>query len=241
GIKTVLGNDGNWHQSPLDTTDTSEEGSETNETFDTEEADEQSNTSEPDEASTASEPAAVAPITNGSNRLTNLIARHLVCKAASMSNKDFKNFAGPDSNLDADEYANKSLTLTLLTHKLKKAMADNPEAANDFQYLGEIDPANIARALSRSETQGFASLIQLEFITHSACTTTGNTATGFVTFHAQELYSGKVDFVARRHAQGWRIEEFQLPNYGITLVLGKDGNWQHAAGETGTADKKATP
>ncbi|MFP6672068.1 MAG: hypothetical protein VB857_11690, partial [Pirellulaceae bacterium] len=105
GIKTVLGNDGNWHQSPLDTTDTSEEGSETNETSDTEEADEQSNTTEPDEASTATEPAAVAPVTDGTDHLTNLIARHLVCKAASMSNKDFKKFAGPDSNLDADEYA----------------------------------------------------------------------------------------------------------------------------------------
>jgi hypothetical protein len=158
-----------------------------------------------------------------------------------MSNKDFKKFAGPDSNLDADEYTNKSLTLTLLTHNLKKAMAENPEAANDFQFLGEIDLANFARALSRSTTQGFASLIQLELITHSACTTTGNTATGFVTFHAQELYSGKVDFVARRHAQGWRIEEFQLPNYGITLVLGKDGNWQHAAAKANAPKKKATP
>ena len=237
GIKTVLGNDGNWQQSPLETTDTSEK---TTDTSDTEETDEPSNTSESDEASTASEPAAVAPITNGSNNLTNLIARHLVCKAASMSNKNFKKFAGPRSNLNADEYTNKSLTLTLLTHNLKKAMAENPEAANDFQFLGEIDLANFARALSRSETQGFASLIQPEFITHSACTTTGNTATGFVTFHAQELYSGKVDFVARRHAKGWQIEEFQLPKYGITLVLGKDGNWQHAV-KASVPNKKATP
>ena len=117
-------------------------------------------------------------------------------------------------------------------------MAENPEAANDFQFLGEIDLTKFARALTRSELQGFASLIQPEFITHSACTTTGDRATGFVTFHAKDLYSGKVNFVAARQKKDWRIEELHLPNYGIRLTLGKDGNWQHAASD---ADKKATP
>ena len=95
-----------------------------------------------------------------------------------------------------------------------------------------------AQALSRSELQGFASLIQPEFITHSACTTEGDRATGFVTFHAKELYSGKVDFVATRQKNTWRMEELHLPHYGIKLMLGKDGNWQHA---DPAIDKEATP
>jgi hypothetical protein len=238
GIKTVLGNDGKWQQSPLETTDTSEEGSETNETSATEEADEPSNTTEPDEAGSASDPAAVAPVTDGSNHLTNLIARHLVCKAASMSNANFKQFAGPQSNFDADDYQNKSLTLVLLTHNLKNASL---EAGNDFQFLGELNLSKFADALSRSELQGYASIIQPGFITHSACTTTGNTATGFVTFHAKELYTGKVNFVARRQAKSWRIEQFELPHYKIKLVLGKDGNWQHAIEEAKGDSKEANP
>ena len=225
GIKTVLGKDGNWQQSPLDSSDSEEPG-------------EDDQASEANEGKQTGKPAATVEPSDNNAPLTNLVARHLICKATSMSNANFKNFAGPEGSLNATPYKNKSLTLVLLTHNLKKAMAKNPEAANDFQFLGEIDPDKLARALTRSKLQGFASLIQPEFITHSACTTDGDQATGFVTFHAKELYSGKVNFVATRQEKDWRIEELHLPNYGIKLILDKDGNWHHADSD---ANKEASP
>ena len=36
----------------------------------------------------------------------------------------------------------------------------------------------------------------------------------------------------------WRIEELHLPNYGIKLILDKDGNWHHADSD---ANKEASP
>lgn len=228
GIKTVLGDDNNWQQSPLAASDSA--GSE--------EPGQDDQAGEANEGKPTDKPAAATGTPDSNAPLTNLVARNLICKATSMSNADFKKFAGPESSLEAAPYKNKSLTLVLLTHNLKKAMAKNPEAANDFQFLGQIDLEKFAQALTRSELQGFASLIQPEFITHSACTTNGDQATGFVTFHAKQLYSGKVNFVAVRQKKDWRIEELHLPNYGIKLILGKDGNWQHADSDT---DKEATP
>ena len=223
GIKTVLGEDGNWQQASLDLSNTAQN-----------EESSQGTT----EATADNKPSEEAATTENSAPLTNPVARKLICEATSMSNADFKKFVGPASNVDKTSYKNQSLTLTLLTHNIKQTLAKNPEAANDFQFLGDINLEKFSQALSRSELQGFASLIQPEFITHSACTTEGNRATGFVTFHAKELYSGKVDFVATRQKNTWRMEELHLPNYGIKLMLGKDGNWQHA---DPAIDKEATP
>jgi hypothetical protein len=47
-----------------------------------------------------------------------------------------------------------------------------------------------------------------------------------VSFTAPGLYSGKVEFVARRKDDAWRIEEFRLFNYGIKTVRGADGKWR---------------
>lgn len=178
--------------------------------------------------------------------LTNPLARQLICKAASMSNANFKKFAGPQSNLQADQFENKSLTLILMTLNPQKAGAENAEVLTDFQYLGGFDLQKFTAAINQSKSQGYASIIQPALITHSACNAKEETATGFVTFHAKDLYSGRVYFLARPHDGSWRIEEFHLPNYDITLVLGKDGNWQYAMadaskGEAGKPAKEATP
>ena len=178
--------------------------------------------------------------------LTNPLARQLICKAASMSNANFKKFAGPQSNLQADQFENKSLTLILMTLNPQKAGAENAEVLTDFQYLGGFDLQKFTAAINQSKSQGYASIIQPALITHSACNAKEETATGFVTFHAKDLYSGRVYFLARPHDGSWRIEEFHLPNYDITLVLGKDGNWQHAIAEATEEEaskpaKEATP
>ena len=191
-----------------------------------------------DDANETNAPSTTDSSSASIEKLTDPVARQLVCKAASMTNTNFKKFAGPKGNLQAGKYENKSLTLILMTLDPKKAGALNAEVLTDFQYLEEFDLQKFAAALNQSKSQGYASILQPEFITHSACDSKEETATGFVTFHAKELYSGRVHFVARPHAGSWRIEEFHLPNYKITLVLGEDGNWQHAIAEATDVEAK---
>ena len=223
GIKTVLGKDGTWQQSPMAANKTA--GNEPAPQDSTETAVE-------NKPPTELEPAQKSP------PLTNAVARSLICKATSMTNANFQKFMRPASDVAPASYQNQSLTLTLLTHNIKKTLAKNPEATNDFQFLGDINLDKLSQALSRSESQGFASLIQPEFITHSACTTEGDRAIGFITFHAPELYSGKVDFIAIRQKDRWQIKELRLPHYEIKLVVNNDGNWQQAEL---AIEKEATP
>ncbi|MCP4812665.1 MAG: hypothetical protein GY888_09170 [Planctomycetaceae bacterium] len=200
GIKTVRGDDNQWHQSGID---------------------DPANTTKSTEAIPATKsPAVEIPI------LTTAAARALVPEASSMSNADFKKFSGPDGNPTANGFESQSLSLVLMTLDPAKAGAKNPEIFNDFQYLPGFTLDSLGKAVTGTQAQGFVTLIQPQFITHGSCQTDKDQARGFVTFHAKGLYSGKVHFQARYHEGTWRIEEFQLPVYGITVSLDKQGNWQ---------------
>ena len=168
--------------------------------------------------------------------LTTAAAKALVPQASSISNADFKKLSGPEGNPTANGFESQSLSLVLMTLDPAKAGAKNPEIFNDFQYLPGFTLDRLGKAVTGTQAQGFVTLIQPQFITHGSCETDKDQARGFVTFHAKGLYSGKVHFQARYHEGTWRIEEFQLPVYGITVSLDKQGNWQRAviADEPGT-------
>ncbi|MEO2020778.1 MAG: hypothetical protein ABGX05_03050 [Pirellulaceae bacterium] len=210
GIKTTLGTDNQWHQSSLD--DPADRAGSTE--------------AEKSESAPAAEAPAVGP-----PALTTAAARALVPRASSMSNADFKKFSGPDGNPTANGFKSQSLSLVLMTLDPDKAGAKNPEVLTDFQYVPGFQLDHLARAVKSSQSLGYATLIQPQFITHGSCQTDKDQARGFVTFHAKGLYSGKVHFLARYHEGTWRIEQFQLPVYGITLSLDKQGNWQRSAVE----------
>ncbi|MDE0736374.1 MAG: hypothetical protein OSB47_11160 [Pirellulaceae bacterium] len=208
GIKTVRGDDNQWHQSGIDDPANTTESTEAKKS----------------ESAPAAESTAVAP-----PALTTAEARALVPQASSMSNADFKKFSGPEGNPTANGFESQSLSLVLMTLDPAKAGAKNPEIFNDFQYLSGFTLDRFAEAVTGTQAQGYATLIQPQFITHGSCQTDKDQARGFVTFHAKDLYSGKVHFLARYHEGTWRIEQFQLPVYGIKLSLDKQENWQHAA------------
>jgi hypothetical protein len=71
----------------------------------------------------------------------------------------------------------------------------------------------------------YESMIHPEYITDCTCEVDGDTATGTVSFKAQEEYAGKVEYTARKKDGKWRIEQLRMPVLGITSTLRADGKW----------------
>jgi hypothetical protein len=155
-------------------------------------------------------------------------ARALIPEAASMSFADFQKLT---SSVDASAttFESHSLSLILLSLRMDKAAKDNSEAKADFRCLGEVlNPAVVARAMSLSKSRGYASVIQPDFITDCTCSASEGAATGVVSFRAEGLYAGKIEFLARWNNGAWQIDEFRLPGYGIKTVRGEDGKWHRS-------------
>lgn len=77
----------------------------------------------------------------------------------------------------------------------------------------------------RVERPGRVSVLQPEYITHLAVTATGDAATGTCSFEAPGVFSGFVQFSARREAGGWTVVAFDLPKSGTRTEKQKDGRW----------------
>jgi len=104
----------------------------------------------------------------------------------------------------------------------------------DFRALtggGIGRPEDLYRALygrgrpPAKDAGQYASVIWPEYIT--ACTrhVTGRTIAGKVSFRAEGVYEGAVEYTARRGPDGWRVVEFHLPKWGLRTTLGADGRW----------------
>lgn len=162
------------------------------------------------------------------NDLSPSEARALIPEAASMSLADFQKLAGA-ANPTAAAFDNRSLSLVLLSLRMDEATAKNAAAMADFHYLGEaLNPVALAQAVSLSKNRGYATLIQPDFITDCTCSASEGAATGVISFRAEELYAGKIEFLARWNNGVWQIDEFRLPGYGIKTVRGEDGKWQRS-------------
>jgi hypothetical protein len=156
-------------------------------------------------------------------------ARALIPEAASMSFADFQKLAG-GGDASAAKFDSQSLSLVLLSLRVDEAATKNSAAMADFRYLGEIaNPSALAQAVSRSKSRGYASMIQSDFITDCTCSTREGAATGVVSFRAEGLYAGRVEFLARWNHGAWQIDEFRLPGYGLKTVRGDDGRWTKTA------------
>jgi hypothetical protein len=164
--------------------------------------------------------------------------RALLPEAASMPVKELKQV---DTLFSSDgpprlEYT-PSLTATFAFDPLTRAPAPDKAAleaaSRDFRFLDPAldfdqdqppNPARIAEALRKayaaflkSETQGYATCLQPEYITDLTCKVDGDAARGVVGFKADQLYEGRVEYAARRGEKGWWIEEFVLPGHQVRL------------------------
>jgi hypothetical protein len=151
--------------------------------------------------------------------------RSLIPAASSISDADLKALSDlPDPS------AIKSQSLSLLLFSLDPfaASEDNPAVADDFKYLTERIPraSTIAEAMTASDRRGYATMLRADYITDCTCRPEGATATGTVSFKADGLYTGRVEYVARRVGDDWQVVEFKLPNYGLKTTRGADGVWK---------------
>ena len=155
-------------------------------------------------------------------------AKALIPEAAGMPADELRELSGTADPAKFRSAKGHSLTWWLLTYV---PGPDAPKNPTSFKFLGDaLNPAKTASALAGPKDKdgkhrAYASLIHPEYITDVTCKADGDTATGTVTFKAEKVYEGKVEYTARKKDGKWRIEEFRLPDYKVTLALGADGKW----------------
>ncbi len=155
-------------------------------------------------------------------KLTVDLAKKLLPPAAGISNADFKALL---KDPRPDVVKSKSFSLVILAHRPPAIPQKNPEADKEFRFLGDaIRVSDITQAMWISKDKGYASFIQPTDITECSCESTAERAEGVVTFK-NDLFAGRIPFVAHATKDGWIITEFRLPQYKIRVVRGKDGVW----------------
>ena len=109
----------------------------------------------------------------------------------------------------------------------EESKQDSDGSKPDFVYLEkEPDPVDLIRAMWRSKSKGYATVIQPKFIKKCTVKTKKTGASGTVEFVADGLYTGKVNFTARHKDGSWEITEFLLPNSNMKIALNKNNEWK---------------
>lgn len=161
--------------------------------------------------------------------LTKEVAGQLVSEAASIPNDDWVAAANGIAGNSLATSENRPLSVILFAmHGYSLDQNDgHPNAADDFRYAEpRPKPYQIAAAIWISKHKGFASFIQPEYITGCTVEQEAATAHGTVSFSAEDLYSGQVNFVARRVAGRWTVDELHMNNLGVSLHRSDDGMWR---------------
>jgi len=112
-------------------------------------------------------------------------------------------------------------------------------APEDFRLLGEPGLGKAEELVNAmygrrgplskpldTDPSAYVSIIRPEYITECTRSVQGETITGKVSFRAEGLYEGTVEYTARLSPDGWRIEEFRLPHNSRRTVLTPDGTWK---------------
>lgn len=152
----------------------------------------------------------------------------LLSEAASIPLNEWNTLSGDIKGPDTIAVRGEPLSLVLLNLNPFEAAKANEKVRQDFWYLTETipKPNEIGDAISISREQGYVSFLQPEYITNVGADESGGSVVGFAGFTVSKLYSGRVGFKAGRINGELKITEFTLPNYGITLQLNEQQQWQ---------------
>lgn len=153
--------------------------------------------------------------------------RELLPAAAGVSWTAWKATGIPDKAPKAEQFKNQPLTVLLMSLRFTRESLADANQQREFRFFSGLPRVDsYFDAVSKSEQDGYASVIQSEYITDFACNSTEDTALGFVTFQAKKIYAGRVAYQARKLKGQWMITEFSLPAWGKKTSLGADGNWK---------------
>ena len=155
--------------------------------------------------------------------------RKLIPDATAMKKEDLTKLATSPSAPKAADIEDKSITLYILSMRADRT----DEQVQEFKMLNETPrPSDLAKEISRSRrigsfelTLGPTTAIHGDRIKDISCEVDGDTARGSVTFHVPNLYEGKLDYIAERQDEAWRITELLMPAHGIHIARGENGLW----------------
>jgi hypothetical protein len=143
-----------------------------------------------------------------------------LCKAisyaAGIPNEQWEQFAST-SNASIDAIQGTPLTWFIVKQPslagATRMLTDRPAPARD-----------VDRAMSPSQSQGYVSLIQPEYITKLKLDIDRDTTEfkGTVWYEVPELYAGKFDFTMIYHVGKMKVVTFELPEIGVRLVRDND-------------------
>lgn len=132
-----------------------------------------------------------------------------------------------------DDTDNQTLTWWLM-FGLKPEQNEDPAVTKakreDFDIFSNStpDPTALVRALSKGKDQGLGTVIHSSYITDFTCKIEGESATGVVSFKADNVYQGRVEYTANKTNDKWQIVEFRLPGHKVKFSRGQDGKWKKA-------------
>ncbi len=146
--------------------------------------------------------------------------RDLIPKAASCSISQLENITSESKLKDFDNH-----TLTLLFMFLEPTKGDRKES--DLQIITDSPrPKDLAEAISKSKEKGYGTVIQPDYIKEFSCKIKGDKAGGAISFEAEKLYKGKVEYSATRKDNQWKITEFRLPKMKLKVTLNEQNQWK---------------
>jgi len=132
-----------------------------------------------------------------------------------------------------DDTDNQTLTWWLM-FGMKPEQNEDPAVTKakraDFDIFSTStpDPTALARALSKGKDQGLGTVIHSSYITDFTCKIEGGAAAGIVSFKADNVYRGRVEYTANKTNDKWQVVEFRLPGHKVKFTRGQDGKWKKA-------------
>ena len=124
--------------------------------------------------------------------------------------------AGGPPSLDALPDAWLSLVLLALNPK--------PTAVEAETFTWDTDDLTKAVDVLKKNSTSRTSFLQPDFITAMDADIKLGKAVGTITFRAEGLYHGKIEFTAHLGSDRWRVDEFRLPGYQLRVT--HEGNEQ---------------
>ncbi len=153
----------------------------------------------------------------------------LIPEATSIPVADWKRLTSGTSRNDQTLYADHepSQPISLILIAGLPPGWDRPPMQPD----GEMDMSGktplLAPAMERSLSKGYVTFIQADCITGFTCIVQhDDTAAGGATYKINGLFSGKLEYLARKSANGWRIEAFHIPGCNWIVQLNAEGLWK---------------